>query len=130
MEHSSNTYPYGLVNAASEYVARIPHLFVDPAERDHVLDLYLLDLPKPNHPAPTVNAIEIRQTGEDSLSTILEESTGSTGPHGTNYTRTLNDPCGEDCNTFGVKHALGITNHEHEHHLAFIIACYINETVV
>jgi hypothetical protein len=44
-EHSSNTYPYGLVNTASEYTARIPHLFVDPAERDHVLDLCLLDLP-------------------------------------------------------------------------------------
>jgi hypothetical protein len=27
----------------------------------------------------------------------------------------------EGCNTSGVKHALGISNHEHEHHLAFII---------
>jgi hypothetical protein len=33
MEHSPNTYPYRLANAASEYTARIPHLFVDPAER-------------------------------------------------------------------------------------------------
>jgi hypothetical protein len=54
MEHSSNTYPYGLVNAASEYTLRIPHLFVDPAEHDHVLDLCLLDLSKPDHPALTV----------------------------------------------------------------------------
>jgi hypothetical protein len=130
MEHSSNTYPYGLVNAASEYMAHIPHLFVDPAERNHVLDLYLLDLPKPNHPASIVNVVEIRQIEEDSLSTIPEECTRSTEPHGINYTRTLNDPYGEDCNTSGVKHALGITNHEHEHHIAFIITCYINETVV
>jgi hypothetical protein len=61
MEHSSNTYTYGLMNTASEYTARIPHLFMDPAERDHVLDLYLLDLPKLDHPAPTVNVVEIRQ---------------------------------------------------------------------
>jgi hypothetical protein len=39
-EHSPNTYTYGLVNAASEYAARIPHLFVDPTERDHISDLY------------------------------------------------------------------------------------------
>jgi hypothetical protein len=50
MEHSSDTYPYGLVNAVSEYTARIPHLFVDPAEHDHVSDLYLLDLPEPDPP--------------------------------------------------------------------------------
>jgi hypothetical protein len=50
-----------MVNAASEYAARIPHLFVDPAEHDHVLDLYLIDLPDLDHPAPTVNMVDIRQ---------------------------------------------------------------------
>jgi hypothetical protein len=45
MELLSNTYLYRLVNMASEYTARIPHLFVDRAERDHVSDLYLIDLP-------------------------------------------------------------------------------------
>jgi hypothetical protein len=35
-----------------------------------------------------------------------------------------------DCNTSGVKNALGTINHEHEHHLAFIITYCINETVV
>jgi hypothetical protein len=95
MEHSSNTYPYGLVNATFEYTALIPHLFVDPAKHDHILDLYLLDLPEPDHPAPTVNMVQIRQIGEDSFSTISEESTGSTGSHGTNYTCTLIDPYGE-----------------------------------
>jgi hypothetical protein len=63
------------VNAASEYVARIPHLFVDPAKCDHALDLCLIDLPKPDLPAPTVNVVEIRQIREDSLSKILEECT-------------------------------------------------------
>jgi hypothetical protein len=68
MEHSPNTYPYGLVNAASEYAARIPHLFMDPAERDCVSDLCLVDLSEPDHPAPTVNVVEIRQIREDSFS--------------------------------------------------------------
>jgi hypothetical protein len=63
MEHSPNTYPYGLVNVASEYAAHIPHLFMDPAERDHVSDLCLINLPKPDHPTPTVNMVDIRQIG-------------------------------------------------------------------
>jgi hypothetical protein len=61
MEHSPNTYPYGLVNVSSEYAARIPHLFVDPTEHDHVLDLCLIDLPEPDHPVPTVNMVNIRR---------------------------------------------------------------------
>jgi hypothetical protein len=96
MAHSSNTYPYGLVNAASEYTTRIPHLFMDPTERDHVLDLYLIDLPEPDHHAPTVNVVEIRQIEEDLLSTISEESTRSTGSLRTNYTRTIIDPYGQE----------------------------------
>jgi hypothetical protein len=95
-EHSSNTYPYRLVNATSEYAARIPHLFVDPAERDHVSDLCLTYLPEPDQPAPTINMVDIRQIGQDSLSTIPEEGTGSTESHGTSYTRTLIDPYGQE----------------------------------
>jgi hypothetical protein len=34
------------------------------------------------------------------------------------------------CNISGVKHALGIANHEYEYHLAFIITCDINKTMV
>jgi hypothetical protein len=100
MEHSSNTYPYGLVNAASQYIAHIPHLVVDPTEHHHILGLCLIDLPKPDHPAPSINVVEIRQIGGDSLSTILEESTGSTESHGTNYTHTLVDPYGQEFLTF------------------------------
>jgi hypothetical protein len=33
------------------------------------------------------------------------------------------------CNTSGVKHALSIANHDHEHHLAFIITCNISVTL-
>jgi hypothetical protein len=97
---SPNTYPYGLVNATSEYATRIPHLFVGLAERDHVSDLCLIDLPEPDRPAPTVNVVELRQIGEDSLSTILEESTGSTESHGTSYTCTLIDPYGQEFSAF------------------------------
>jgi hypothetical protein len=74
IEHSSNTYPYELVNATSEYTTRISHLFMDPVKHDHVFDLCLIDLPEPNHPTPTVNMVEIRQIGEDSLSIIPKES--------------------------------------------------------
>jgi hypothetical protein len=94
MEHSSNTYPYRLVNMASKYIARILHLFADPTECDHISDLGLIDLPEPDHPAPTINVVEIRQIREDSLSIILKESAGSTGSHKTNYTCTLIDPYG------------------------------------
>jgi hypothetical protein len=60
------------------------------------LDLCLIDLPEPDHPAPTVNVVEIR----DSLFTIPEESTGSTESHGTSYTRTLIDPYGKEFPAF------------------------------
>jgi hypothetical protein len=30
---------------------------------------------------------------------------------------------GTYCNTLGVKHALSISNHTHEHHLAIIVTC-------
>jgi hypothetical protein len=73
---------------------------MDPAECDHVLDLCLIDLPEPDHPSPTINVVEIRQIGGDSLSTILEESIRSTESHGTNYTRTLIDPYGQEFPTF------------------------------
>jgi hypothetical protein len=60
-DQSPNTHPYGLVNVASEYAARMPHLFVDPTECDHVSDLCLIDLPEPDHPVATVNMVDFRQ---------------------------------------------------------------------
>jgi hypothetical protein len=59
-EHPSIIYLYKTANAASEYMVRILHLFVDRTERDHVLDLYLLELPEIDHPTPIVNMVEIR----------------------------------------------------------------------
>jgi hypothetical protein len=96
MEHPPNTYSYELVNTTSECTGLIPHQFVDPTERDHVSGLYLIDLSEPDHPASTVNVVEIRQIGGDSLSIILKESTGSTKSRGTSYTHTLIDPYGQE----------------------------------
>jgi hypothetical protein len=60
------------------------------------LGLSLVDLPEPDHPAPTINKVEIRKIQENSLSTILEESTESTESHGTSYTCTFIDPYGQE----------------------------------
>jgi hypothetical protein len=60
-------------------MVHVPHLFVDPTERDHTSDLSILELPEIGRPAPVVNMVDIRQIGGDSLSIIREESTGSTG---------------------------------------------------
>jgi hypothetical protein len=84
MEHPSTIYPYRLANMTSEYMVRVSHLFMDLTERDHVSDLFLLELPEIDHPAPIVNMVDIKQIGGDSLSTIWEESIGSTSsaqPH-------------------------------------------------
>jgi hypothetical protein len=96
MEHSANTYPYGLVNSTSEYTTRTPQLFADLAEHDHDSCLCLIDLPETEHLVPIVNMVEIRQIRGDSLSTILEESIRSTESHGTSYTCTLIDPYGQE----------------------------------
>jgi hypothetical protein len=73
---------------------------MDLAERDHVSDLCLIDLPEPYHPTPTANVVEIRQIREDFLSTIPKESNGSIESHGTNYTCTLIDPYGQEFPAF------------------------------
>jgi hypothetical protein len=52
---------------------------------------------------------------------------GLPGLYKRRYTR-VNVFNGDSCNTAGVKHALSISNHEHEHHLAFILACNISAT--
>jgi hypothetical protein len=59
-EHPSTVYPYRLVNAASEYMVHVPHLFLDPAERDHTSDVSFLELPEIDRPAPVVNMVDIR----------------------------------------------------------------------
>jgi hypothetical protein len=69
--------PYGLKNAASEYAYRTPHLFVGPIERDHVLDLYFLDIPRPP-PGNAVNMVDIREHNEGSVYTLSEDGDSST----------------------------------------------------
>jgi hypothetical protein len=59
-------FPYGMKNAASEYAY---HLFMGPAEHDHVLDLYFLDIPRPS-PGNTVNMVGIREHHEGSVHTL------------------------------------------------------------
>jgi hypothetical protein len=88
------------VNVASEYAARIPHLFVDLTEHDHISDLCLIDLPEPDHTTPTVNMVNIRQIGQDSLSTISEEGNGSIDLHRVDHTRTLIDSYGQEFSAF------------------------------
>jgi hypothetical protein len=92
----------------------VPHLFVDPAESDHVLDLFLLELPKIGHPAPVVNMVDIRQIGGDLLSTIREESTRSTGS-----THAITNPYEEEYPAFplgfrGVIFAISADEPSHE----------------
>jgi hypothetical protein len=55
LTEDSQAFPYGLKNAAFEYVYRTSHLFMGPMERDHVLDLYFIDIPRP----PPRNAINM-----------------------------------------------------------------------
>jgi hypothetical protein len=50
--------PYGLKKAASEYAYRTLYLFVDPMKRDHVSNLYFLDIPQPP-PGNVVNMVDI-----------------------------------------------------------------------
>lgn len=50
---------------------------MNPIERGHVLDLYLIDLPEIDHIPSTVNMVNIRPVDGALLSMIREESTGS-----------------------------------------------------
>jgi hypothetical protein len=67
MENPPKPYPFGLEGAGSAYQNAIDHLFADHVERDHVTDLYMIDLTKSDQPAPVVNMVNIRQLPSDSL---------------------------------------------------------------
>ena len=67
-------YPFGLVGVGSTYQDTVHHLFVNHAERGHIDDLYMIDLPDVGQPTPVVNMVSISQLSDDSLHTILEES--------------------------------------------------------
>ena len=59
MENMPRLYPFELVGARSMYQDAVHHLFIDQAERDHIDDLYMIDLPKAGQPAPVVNMVSI-----------------------------------------------------------------------
>jgi hypothetical protein len=58
-----NTSLFGLANTASTCADHAMHLFTGLAEHDHVLDLYLLDLPEVGQPVPIVNMVRIEEVG-------------------------------------------------------------------
>jgi hypothetical protein len=68
---------YGLKNAASEYTYRTPHLFMGPTERDHVSDLYFLDIPRPSL-GNAINMVGIWEHHEGLVHTLPEKSDSST----------------------------------------------------
>jgi hypothetical protein len=70
--------PYSLKNAASDYAYHTPHPFVGPMERDHVSDLFFLDIPRPP-PGNAINMVDIREHNEGSVHTLLEDGDSSTG---------------------------------------------------
>jgi hypothetical protein len=65
---------FGLEGARSAYQNAIHHLIIDHVEHDRVNDLYMIDLPEADQPAPVVNMVSIRQLSDNSLHNILEES--------------------------------------------------------
>ena len=52
MEDPPKPYPFGLEGAGSTYQNDILHLIVDHVERDHVIDLYMIDPTDSGQPAP------------------------------------------------------------------------------
>ena len=53
-------YSFGLVGADSIYRDALHHLFADHTKRSYINDLYQIDLPEANQPAPTANMVQIR----------------------------------------------------------------------
>jgi hypothetical protein len=74
MENMPRPYPFRLVGVGSAYQDIVHHLFIDYTERDHINNLYRIDLPKAVQAAPMVNMVAIRQIPDDSINDILEES--------------------------------------------------------
>ena len=60
MEDPPKPYPFGLEGAGSAYQNAIHHLFVDHIKRDHVTDLYMINLTDSGQPVPVVNMVAVR----------------------------------------------------------------------
>jgi hypothetical protein len=51
---------------------------MDPMERDHILDLYFLDIPRPS-PSNTVNMVSVQEHREGLVHTLPKDGDSSTG---------------------------------------------------
>jgi len=58
-ESMPKPYSFGLVGAGPICRDALHHIFVDHAERSHVNDLYQIDFPEADRPAPMVNMVQI-----------------------------------------------------------------------
>ena len=59
MENLRRPYSFRLVGADPIYQDALHHLFADHTNRSYVNDLYQIDLPEADQPAPTVNMVQI-----------------------------------------------------------------------
>jgi len=59
MEDPLKPYPFGLVGAGSAYQNTIHHIFANHVERDHVIDLNMIDPIDSGQPVPMVNMVAI-----------------------------------------------------------------------
>ena len=57
MESLLRTYPFELVGVDLIYQDAVHHLFADHAKRNHVNDLYQINLLEANQPVPMVNMV-------------------------------------------------------------------------
>ena len=60
LENPSRPYLFGLKGAGSAYQNAFHHHFDDHVERDHITDLYMIDLTNSGQPTPMVNMVAIR----------------------------------------------------------------------
>ena len=60
MEDPLKPYLFGVEGAGPAYQNAIHHLFVDHIKRDHVTDLYMINLTDSGQPVPVVNMVAVR----------------------------------------------------------------------
>ena len=58
-ENMPRPYSFGLVGADPIYQDALHHLFTDHTKRSYVNDLYQIDLPEADQPAPMINMVQI-----------------------------------------------------------------------
>ena len=80
MEDPLKPYLFGLEGVGSMYQNAIQSLFVNHVERNHITDIYMINLTDSDQPTPIVNMVVVHQPSDDlslptkSLHNILNES--------------------------------------------------------